>query len=289
MKNTELLAKILGLLLLILGLFITQDVPSYEWIIFTLLMLAVGIPHGAIDHLTSNPKVEISSLVPFLFKYLGLIVCYLLVWWLTPTVALAGFILMSSYHFGQTHFLKSNPDFPWGFLLFCSRGLLFIFLILWGNFGETQRILLGVVDISGMENYASIGFMSLLFITVGLQYGAGVSFTKMDLLDLVLLAPLLYSSSLLLGFVIYFGLWHAWPSMLAEYRYLKNFESFSSPIGFIRHLIPFTLLSLIGISLVLYIGQSYLDFNQLVFVFFVMISLISFPHIFYMDDFIKKI
>jgi Brp/Blh family beta-carotene 15,15'-monooxygenase len=111
---------------------------------------------------------------------------------------------------------------------------------------------------------------------------------KKDFLELTVLGGLLYYSPLLVGFITYFGFWHALPSMIEEYAYLKRIPQFSTFKKFIVQLLPFTLISLIGISLILMIGQHYLETSQLILIFFIMISLISFPHIIYMDRFLRK-
>jgi len=65
MKSTESLFKILGLVVC-LGFSLIPELPQYiEFGFAGLVLLFVGIPHGAIDHLTSQPTIDFKGLVVF--------------------------------------------------------------------------------------------------------------------------------------------------------------------------------------------------------------------------------
>jgi Brp/Blh family beta-carotene 15,15'-monooxygenase len=116
----------------------------------------------------------------------------------------------------------------------------------------------------------------------------GPKIKKTQLLEMLILGPILYLSPLMIGFVVYFGFWHALPSMITEYKFLSGFMAYNSVKKFVVQLLPFSILSFIGIGLILFLGLKFLENNELILLFFVMISLISFPHILYMDSFLKK-
>jgi hypothetical protein len=118
-----------------------------------------------------------------------------------------------------------------------------------------------------------------------LLFGPKLKLTHM--LELVILAPLLFFSPLLVSFVVYFGFWHSVPSMLVEYAYLKKFTFSNTPWKFGIQLLPFSGISIIGIGILLGLGLKFLSGHELILMFFVLISLISFPHILYMDGFLK--
>jgi Brp/Blh family beta-carotene 15,15'-monooxygenase len=288
MKRVETYGKIFGGLCCLILLILPESLNWISYGFFGIILLTVGIPHGAIDHLTSDPLINKSGLIRFVLLYLLLIFLYLVCWFFFPLTALVLFIVMSAYHFGQTHFLGVKAPRILDIILYLSRGSFFLALILFGNLKETAVILDDIVKIQLTESQ-SIGIISILFLsTVAIQVYLGIKIRKKDILELSLLGGLLYYSPLLVGFITYFGFWHALPSMIEEYAYLKRIPDYSTFRKFFIQLLPFTLISLVGIALILLIGQHYLETSQLILIFFIMISLISFPHIIYMDRFLRK-
>jgi Brp/Blh family beta-carotene 15,15'-monooxygenase len=213
---------------------------------------------------------------------------YGLLWWLLPVAALIAFLAMSAYHFGQSHFLEQGQLQPKEGMLYLLKGSFFLSVILFGDWEMTQEILSPILTISLPENYRLLS-MGLLMACSLLGYGwKNRSLSLGDALDYLVLVPILYLSPLLISFAVYFGFWHSLPSMLAEYKYLSQHPTFNSPLKFGKQLLPFSGISLIGITAILIIGMKFLDSSQLYLLFFVMISLISLPHILYMDTFLKE-
>jgi Brp/Blh family beta-carotene 15,15'-monooxygenase len=78
----------------------------YSYLCVTLGLLWVGIPHGALDHLTiSNGKKSLSF---FVVKYLITIIVYYFFWQFFPSIALLFFIMYSSFHFGESELQEIN-------------------------------------------------------------------------------------------------------------------------------------------------------------------------------------
>jgi Brp/Blh family beta-carotene 15,15'-monooxygenase len=152
----------------------------------------------------------------------------------------------------------------------------------------TQEILSPILTVSIPETYRMLS-MGLLMACSLLAHGwKNRSLNLGDALDYLILVPILYFSPLLISFAVYFGFWHSLPSMLAEYKYLSQLPSFNSPLKFGKQLLPFSGISLVGITAILFVGLEFLESSQLYLLFFVMISLISLPHILYMDTFLKE-
>jgi Brp/Blh family beta-carotene 15,15'-monooxygenase len=63
-------------------------------------MFWVGIPHGALDHLTFSYNKK--SLFKFIIKYLATILIYYFIWQILPSLSLLVFIIYSSFHFGES-------------------------------------------------------------------------------------------------------------------------------------------------------------------------------------------
>jgi beta-carotene 15,15'-dioxygenase len=67
------------------------------------LLLVAGLPHGALDIELLINKADDStnfSVTASVFVYVSLALGVALLWWLLPTAALIGLLLLSAYHFG---------------------------------------------------------------------------------------------------------------------------------------------------------------------------------------------
>jgi len=288
MVRIEYLAKGLGLGIATLFLVLPNLPQEIQLFIFALIILLVGIPHGGIDHLIHNPTITPRGLARFILRYLLLMLGYGLMWWFLPLAALIAFLGMSAYHFGQSHFLEQGKLENKEGLLYLLKGAFFLFLILFGDWSMTQKILSSMISIDLSEEFR-LGFLGFLLVSSLIAQGFSTQpFGLTDGLDYLILAPILYFSPLLIGFSVYFGFWHSLPSMLAEYAYLRNIPAFNSPLKFGKQLLPFSGISLVGIAAILVVGLEFLAPNQLYLLFFVLISLISLPHILYMDTFLKE-
>jgi Brp/Blh family beta-carotene 15,15'-monooxygenase len=288
MDRIENLSKALGLGIALLFILLPNLPIAVQFGVFGLILVLVGIPHGGIDHLIHNPEIRPKGLLHFIIRYLLLMLAYGLLWWLLPVAALIAFLAMSAYHFGQSHFLEQGQLKPKEGLLYLLKGSFFLSVILFGDWEMTQEILSPILTISLPENYRLLS-MGLLMASSLLAHGwKNRSLSLGDALDYLVLVPILYFSPLLISFAVYFGFWHSLPSMLAEYKYLSRHPAFNSPLKFGKQLLPFSGISLVGITAILIIGMKFLDSSQLYLLFFVMISLISLPHILYMDTFLKE-
>ena len=288
MNRIELFFKILGAAICLIFITKPEIHLMVEWTLVAVILLTVGIPHGAIDHLLTNPQLERRSFTRFLIHYLLLIAVYSIFWYLAPIPALAAFLLMSAYHFGQSHFLAQNQPNHTAWAVYGLRGGYFLAAILCGDLEATQEILAPILEfelspVSRLLLVAGFGFISGIS-----QLVFGPKFTAIQALELLVLGPMLYVSPLLVGFVVYFGFWHSLPSMLVEYSYLKKLPFCNSLGKFSLQLLPFSVISVIGMGILLSVGTRFLTGQELILIFFVIISLISFPHILYMDKFLKE-
>lgn len=216
MRHIENFAKVLGLLICSIFMIFPDGDSTVQLAFFGIILLSVGIPHGAIDHLISNPKIDKKGLGKFLLVYLSLIGLYMTVWFFFPKLALFAFLLMSAYHFGQSHFLTAPEHKTYSWLLFTSRGGYFLFVILFGDWEATKLILSPLVDLEYLNQSGLLILGCIFILTLISQLFFGPKLNKIHLLELFILGPILYFSPLLIGFIVYFGFWHALPSMLAE-------------------------------------------------------------------------
>ena len=103
------------------------------------------------------------------------------------------------------------------------------------------------------------------------------------LLDLALLAALYLSTDLLLGFGLFFLLWHSMPAAAAQWHYLQRRAVVVNMRGYLRELLPLSLgaIGTLG-GLYLWISGGHgagIDLG----VVFMLVSLITLPHAFLID------
>jgi beta-carotene 15,15'-dioxygenase len=287
MKSIETVGKLLGTVLGLTYLLFFEGNDVYQWFCFALILITIGIPHGAIDHLLLNPITDRKTLIRFILKYLAIILVYLVIWLIFPILALSAFLLMSAYHFGQSHFIKLRLK-KHDRLVYLSLGTFFLSTILWGDFAYTTSILADIIDVSHLHSYGKFVILGTFILSTILVLANFQFKAFWFLLEISLLGVFLFHLPLLLGFIIYFGFWHSLPSMAEEFEALKDYLEDQKIKNFIQKLLPFTLMSLVGIGLVLLFFYTVMAVDQLTLLFFIMVSLISAPHIWYMNLFLDK-
>jgi len=192
---------------------------SLNWqVAMAVTALAIGIPHGALDHLVTLPKAQPFKMAVFVTIYVAIALAAI---WAILQWNVWGFIavvLMSATHFGigdsafisELNHLKGNTSskFPvWAYAP--AAGLLPVViplvnsrstealtkvndsLINW-HYGYTSEIQIAV---------AAIATLSAMVLISRKRYR--------DLLDLTLLAALASVAPPLVAFAVYFGCWHA--------------------------------------------------------------------------------
>jgi Brp/Blh family beta-carotene 15,15'-monooxygenase len=287
MRNIEKIGKILGLTIAVIYFLFLQGNEIFEWALFGIILLTIGIPHGALDHLLVNPHISNKGLVKFILKYLSIIILYLMVWIIMPVPALVIFLLMSAYHFGQSHFLGNQLQYRKK-TSYLMTGVFYLSVIFWGDFEQTASILSVIVDIKALQNYGwycilgSFSLVNILTIKNSLKdwhwYG----------IEMLVIGLLLYQLPLLIGFIIYFGFWHALPSMTEEFHTLKRYLGKDQLKNFIKRMVPFTVASFGGMWMILAVFYPGSDPEELTLLFFILVSLISAPHIWYMHHFLES-
>ena len=100
-----------------------------------------------------------------------------------------------------------------------------------------------------------------------------------EILNLGLLLLLFHQAPLLLSFGLFFGFWHSLPVMLTEYSVLKqkagpSFNAFK----LIHAMLPVTVISLIGLTLLILAGHLFNELISPVILLVIGISSLTLPH-----------
>ena len=105
----QLMVQLFTMIIIMVSLIKHELFVSSSLVVALVLIVFIGIPHGANDHLLFfnliNKSVDKNNKKSILFfaSYIGLIILYVCCWYLFPTFSLGLFILISIYHFGQSN------------------------------------------------------------------------------------------------------------------------------------------------------------------------------------------
>ena len=222
---------------------------SLNWqVVMAVVALAVGIPHGALDHLVTLPKAQPIKMALFIAIYVAVSLAAI---WAILQWNVWGFIavvLMSATHFGigdsafisELNRLKgSQSHIPlWAYAP--AAGLLPVVIPLVNS--RSTEALSKVNDSLINWHY---GYTSEIQIAVAIiaTLSAMTLLSKKryrDLLDIALLASIVSVAPPLVAFAVYFGCWHAMrhtarlssllPRSLAAYEQGKPLAAFISAV-----------------------------------------------------------
>ena len=284
--NLVVKSKIAGLILALAIIFFGLE-SSYSILLFLVVMLSIGIPHGSVDHIIAfiNPKArKFDSKLLFYIIYLSLIGINILLWIISPFLGLLVFLLISCYHFGETQVIgyNSTENKLLNFVIGANI-LLSLFL---NNIKELQEILYIIPQFSNFDlsNFDNVFF---LLISVAVLMVSIVNFDikrKVPLYaEITILYMIFFHTDLLTSFALYFGFCHSLPMLMLEFKEFKT-DNF---IKFYLKTLPFTIVSIIFGFLLYQFNNDLLTSDNLILFVFIVISSLTLPHVFIMKDFVK--
>lgn len=292
----------LGILLAgIFVLFLFEFIPisDFIWhIVFVVSILLTGIPHGALDHLVEKKHAELNGqrfqLTTFLLNYIIRMVLYGIVWWVSPTIGLIVFFVISGWHFGETdlqYITGKNKVLDW--LMATTYGLFVLAVLLLNHIEETAEILsyfpspgwdtslmkLENTTKTLLQNMLGILFLSVFVFHLIFYKGNFISYLYV-FISLAVLVLLLIELPLLVGFTVYFSWWH---SLRTLHRIAHFLETQTAEIISIRQLavqaIPFSLLAFLGIAGLVWWGGYSGQMSLVLVGLFIGIALLTAPHL----------
>ena len=253
-----------------------------------LMILTVGILHGACDitlinHKTNN--VTNRKKIIFIIFYLFIAFLAFLIVYNLPIIGFIAFLLVSSYHFGEQHLHETILDSKFRFFHFLTYGTLIFMLMIHNNKSFVENVLSEVLMIN-INNFPFDIFLFLsLFITFllwSIDYKKLKSFIIKEILYLLLLFLLFYTSNLIVSFAVYFVLWHSIPSILDQINFLYNEISIRSILLYLKNSGSYWIVSILGL-LFLFNYQNLLgeDFYKIIYSFSAAVTI---PHIFLINN-----
>ncbi|NOK19539.1 Brp/Blh family beta-carotene 15,15'-dioxygenase [Corallococcus carmarthensis] len=261
--------------------------PAVQWSVFAVLMLGVGIPHGAVDHLivqeTARREGLTHSLGRFLVGYVLTMALYALAWRVAPAWSLGFFLLVSAWHFGDADLEGTPLTVRWILARLLVGGFVLALLLLTHpaevtpllerlthHHAPTLALWHDAVSVAG-PLLLVLGWLTLM---VGRH---GPSLARRDRW-LPGWAAVLASGCflpLLLAFALYFGGWHAWRSLRSIHRYLDGRDLLHTWLK----ALPFTALALGGFVLLTVMWRVTGRTADPLPVLFIFLAVLTLPHL----------
>ncbi len=263
-------------------------------IICLLLILSVGISHGALDNQKGKKLTQLYNIKNTYFFYLmyTIIVIGIITFWLLfPTTSLIIFLIVASYHFGKedTEFLIKNKNAS-DLILYFLKGSLIIIAPLMFHFTETINIfkLLLIQDenfylfLDFIESNQILSFALLTSLLVNTYYFIN-NFKILNILiffDFLSIVVLNYFASPLIAFTIYFCFLHSFRHSISLINELDKDNFKNGAYIFIKKALPLTLLTSIFFVISLYFLSNYYQLTDAILkVIFIGLASLTFPHI----------
>ena len=271
-------------------------------LICLLLILIIGVSHGALDHLKGKKLLTIlnikKSYIFYLF-YILIAISVILIWTVLPAITLIIFLAVASFHFGKedTQFLI-NKNSNLISILYFFRGILIIITPLYFNFDETVTIF-KMLLINSEQFYSSLGFIEkykIIEIAIGLSALSSIILFLREFnikkfaifLDFFSIIILNYYLSPLVAFTIYFCFLHSIRHTISLAIEMDNSNLKNGLKLFAQKALPLTVLTAILSLLGLYFLNNVYELNSAILkIIFIGLASLTFPHIL-LEYFLEK-
>lgn len=233
------------------------------WLSFSVAIVVIallGIPHGAVDHLVVEAidGRRPGSRRRFVARYVLAMAGVGLVWLTIPGVALAAFLVASVHHFGQSDLAYLRLAVRPQLVLQWSRGLLIVGLPIVAHLTTVAPVIrrLGGGDPSTWPWLAEWWWLWCA-ILVGQHVVVSAAITPrsgdravvvQETVTVATLTLVLLLADPLIGFAVYFGLWHSLSHLLALAELLGTGPSREHSL--VRLTAPLSVVSIVGFALV---------------------------------------
>lgn len=263
--------------MLVIG--VSVFLPSLATLVDEYLLVAallLGLPHGAIDdYVEASLSGERRGRLMFYVVYLGSIAFMAALWWLSPMLALTGFLMLAGYHFGEA----DNQTLPLSERVRCtltiSRAMVVILLplLVWPELTwPNVAMLLGTELPSAPQWLPSL--IAPLLAQHFILYGLFTADAPEALWDTALLSALFLFATPSLSLAVYFGLWHS----MRHLEVLRESLGWPSVQLVLHRAAPLTVASVLGlftlIGGMLWLGQV----TTLLVIVLLLISGLTLPH-----------
>jgi len=272
----------------------TQISAAIESNIAYILILTVGILHGSNDIMLVNHSLKsntnISSFTIFII-YVSMVGCVATLFYVVPFTALSLFVIFSSYHFGEQHFIsKSNSTDYLLSLYYTSYGMLIFSMIFFSSQEEVIIIVNEITNVFVSNEFINILFYSSIASTIilsfAMQFKKLITFNFFEEIILIVLLFVIFNiASLIAGFAIYFIIWHSIPSLRDQIIELHSEFNKKNLLLYLKNSALYWLISVVSLFILYYLVN---DEKLFISLFFSFLSAITFPHVLVMFNLFKN-
>ncbi len=293
------LQVVFSVLLLVTYIIFQEQIEPIQYLVCGGAILLLGIPHGAVDHIIhrrviSGNKITISY-QRFIGWYVLCMLAYLVVWIVFPLKAMFLFIALGIYHFGQefteTLGVKVNSKVP-----FLVWGSVILLMPLFLNYQEANEYITSTTGaILPQLSFQTSLAVALLFPTISVTYFSYLFFrsriTNKQLMTVVLYTGMwmliYFNAPFIIGFTIYFVLFHSFNAMEHQYTELSQVANKYSLKQYLKEISPLTFVSYAGI-VIIFLFLDIRNWQHLTLYALVFISLLTLPHMLIFEQFYEN-
>ena len=292
MKSSHLIFISLIFCLLYLAL---QDLSAYLDIVCVVLILIAGIPHGAVDnHLLIKPLSRLPA-VAFHIIYSGLVILYLVLWFIFPTFSFMFFLLLTAYHFGEAYVRYFSLNTIYKVLLNFATGVAILSGMVMFNFEEFNSFLITqtLMEFSSGIEFTFILYLFIISNTIVLflisreHYLSNKKAVDLaqDIASVVVLYLAFYFLDFFKSFTLFFVFWHSFDVLKQIFSYLKYKDKVKGIGHFMKFMLPNYIVSII-IGAALLVTIQFLDIDlKITSIIFLFLASLTLPHALVMSFF----
>ena len=247
------------------------------------LIISLGILHGANDLLIlSKGKKDKKVFLKHLTIYLLIIFFCVIIFLLSPIVAIMLFILLSSYHFGEEHLgEKIVVNKLFNLIFYMSYGVFLFSMLFYESMSDVDEIMRELTTVTFLKSQIemaliiSSSFLVLASLYLVIKKNINLSMLLKEIFYFGLFFLVFKTCSLILGFAIYFILWHSIPSIINQVEFVYGDLTKENIISYVKKAIIYWIISILGL---LAIYQFIPQMNLFSTIIFVVLFAVTAPH-----------
>lgn len=280
---------------LISSVMLPEFIAEIRYPILAAVLLFIGIPHGAMDHVVDAAIENWDSsklFVPFYAWYLSAIAIYIVGWLLFPTFSFVMFLVITAYHFGQadTQYLGLSKNYSR--VLSLLRGLMIAAFLMFSDAAFTSSIISYILPIDWLSIYQQLPVFPYewvlpviyVFVLIVSKRYFKLKILMKEMMDVLLISLLFNKADIVLAFSLYFGFWHS-------YEHVKRMAVFLKEKGreklnlksFYQQALNFSLLIYLATLFLYNMLSAFGEAEKMIALFLVIISVLTLPHLFVVE------